>query len=103
MLTDEYGVDFSGVEWVQGSINSAGRHGNPTVPPLLKKVNIKVNNSGKSLSDLIDARRDRRDHRHGLSGTPCAQTRRSDDCSPTFPEVERDYYTSTGIYPIMHW
>ena len=40
MLSDEYGVDFSRVKWVQGSINVAGRHGNPTVPPLLKKLDI---------------------------------------------------------------
>ena len=54
-LSDEYGVDFSKVEWVQGAMNEAKPHGNPSAPPLLKPVNIVQNNSGKSLSQLLAA------------------------------------------------
>ena len=101
MLTDQYGVDFSGVEWVQGSINVAGHHGNPTVPPLLNKVNIKVNDSGKSLSELIDA-----GDIDAIIGTDFPRAMRTNKAIgrlfPDFPNVERDYYRSTGIYPIMH-
>ncbi|MGB7831070.1 MAG: ABC transporter substrate-binding protein [Xanthobacteraceae bacterium] len=101
MLTDQNGVDFSGVEWVQGSINVAGRHGNPTVPPLLNKVNIKVNDSGKSLSELIDA-----GEIDAIIGTDFPRAMRTNKAIgrlfPDFPDVERDYYRSTGIYPIMH-
>jgi 4,5-dihydroxyphthalate decarboxylase len=101
MLTDQYGVDFSGVEWVQGSINAAGRHGNPSAPPLLKKVNIKVNSGGKSLSELIDA-----GEIDAIIGTDFPRAMRTNKAIgrlfPNFPEVERDYYRATGIYPIMH-
>jgi 4,5-dihydroxyphthalate decarboxylase len=101
MLADQYGVDFSGVEWVQGSINVAGRHGNPSAPPLLKKVNIKVNESGKSLSELIDA-----GEIDAIIGTDFPRAMRTNTTIgrlfPNFPEVERDYYRATGIYPIMH-
>jgi len=101
MLTDEYGVNFSGVEWVQGAIDSSGTHGNPTVPPLLKKVNIKVNNSGKSLSELID-----QGDIDAIIGTDFPAAMRTNKSItrlfPNFPEVERKYYSSTGIYPIMH-
>src|SRR5262245_63974355 len=55
MLSDEYGVDFSGVQWVQGAMNEAGSHGNPSAPPLLKKADITNSVGGRSLSDLIDA------------------------------------------------
>jgi 4,5-dihydroxyphthalate decarboxylase len=101
MLSDEYGVDFSGVQWVQGSINAAGRHGNPTVPPLHKRVDIQVNNSGKSLSELIDAKKI-----DAIIGTDFPVAMRTNKSIgrlfPNFAEVERDYYRKTGIYPIMH-
>ena len=101
MLSDEYGVDFSRVKWVQGSINVAGRHGNPTVPPLLKKLDIQVNNSGKSLSELIDS-----GEIDAIIGTDFPIAMRTNKSIgrlfPNFPEVERDYYRKTGIYPIMH-
>jgi 4,5-dihydroxyphthalate decarboxylase len=101
MLTDEYGVDFSGVQWVQGSINVSGQHGNPTVPPLLKKVDIQNNNTGKSLSELIDA--GEIDAIIGTDVPDAARTNTSiDRLFPNFPEVERDSYRATGIYPIMH-
>ena len=100
-LMDDYGVDFSGVKWVQGAINSSGAHGDPTVLPLLKPVNIEVNHSGKSLSDLlsegsIDA----------MIGTNNPESRRTNpDVQRLFPDfkaVEMDLYKRTGIFPIMH-
>ncbi|OFZ97346.1 MAG: hypothetical protein A3H35_13280 [Betaproteobacteria bacterium RIFCSPLOWO2_02_FULL_62_17] len=100
-LTDDYGVDFSGVRWVQGAINSAGAHGDPTVLPLLKPVNIEINHSGKSLSDLlsegsIDA----------TIGTSNPDSRKTNPdvqrLFPDFKEVEKDLYKRTGVFPIMH-
>ena len=53
-LKDEYGVDLSGVHWVQGATNSPGSHGSPSPPPLLKPVSIEQNKSGYSLSELLE-------------------------------------------------
>jgi 4,5-dihydroxyphthalate decarboxylase len=101
MLADEYGVDFSRVQWIQGSINASGQHGNPTVPSLLKQVDIQNNKTGKSLSELIDA--GEIDAIIGTDVPHAARTNKSiDRLFPNFPEVERDYYRATGIYPIMH-
>jgi 4,5-dihydroxyphthalate decarboxylase len=101
MLKEEYGVDLSGVQWIQGAINAAGGHGNPTVPPLLRKVDIRNNTSGKSLSDLIDA-----GEIDAIIGTSVPVAMRTNPSIrrlfPHFAEVERDYYRRTGIYPIMH-
>jgi 4,5-dihydroxyphthalate decarboxylase len=55
MLQHQYGVDLGGVRWIQGAINSAGAHGSPTVPPMLKPVAIENNTTGRSLSDLLAA------------------------------------------------
>ena len=101
LLAHEYGVDLSDVRWVQGSINKPGRHGNPTVPPLLAHVAIENNLSDKSLSDLLDE-----GAIDAVIGTdfPVAMRRNPaiKRLFPNFPEVERDYYRKTGIYPIMH-
>jgi 4,5-dihydroxyphthalate decarboxylase len=101
MLMDEYGVDFSGVQWIQGSINTSSRHGNPSAPPLLKKVDIQNNETGKSLSELMDA-----GEIDAIIGTDVPSAIRTNDAIerlfPNFPDVERDYYRATGIYPIMH-
>jgi 4,5-dihydroxyphthalate decarboxylase len=101
LLMHEYGVDLSDVRWVQGSINKTGQHGNPTVLPLLKHVAIENNTSDKTLSDLLeDGTID------AVVGTdfPAALYRNPTikRLFPNFPEVERDYYRATGIYPIMH-
>src|SRR5713101_6939399 len=55
VLADEYGVDLTGVHWVQGATNSPESHGHPAAPPLLKPVSIEQNTSGRSLSELLDA------------------------------------------------
>lgn len=101
LLQHEYGVDLSRVHWVQGAINSAGAHGKPTVLPLARPVPIEINDSGKSLSDLLEERRI--DATIGTS-LPEAIGRNPDigRLFPNFVELEKDYYKRTGIYPIMH-
>jgi 4,5-dihydroxyphthalate decarboxylase len=101
LLQHDHGVDLSNVHWVQGAVNHASSHGDPTAMPLLKPVDIENNASGRSLSDLlatgeIDA----------IIGTGMpASLKTSPDVVrlfPNFREVEQDYYRRTHIFPIMH-
>ena len=41
-LQHDYGVDLSGVTWVQGAINKGGAHGQPTVLDMARPVRIEV-------------------------------------------------------------
>ena len=101
LLQHDYNVDLSGVQWVQGSINHASGHGNPTVMPLLKPVNIEVNDSCRSLSELFDA-----GELDAVSGTDMPDSMRTNPdlvrLFPDFRAVEQDYYRRTHIFPIMH-
>ena len=100
-LSDEYGVDFDACEWVQGAMNDAGAHGNPTVPPLLKPTRIANNHSGKSLSQLLEA-----GELDAVLGaiTPDAfgRDRRIQRLFPDFKDVELQYFKRKRIFPIMH-
>ncbi|NQV55464.1 MAG: ABC transporter substrate-binding protein [Rhodospirillales bacterium] len=101
MLESDHGVDLSGVHWVQGAIEKAGSHGNAKVPPLLKPVDIEINDSGKSLSDMLAA--GELDAVLGSRMPDSIVT--SDDVERLFPDFraeEKDYYIRTGIHPIMH-
>jgi len=53
LLQHDYGVDLASIRWVQGALKKAGAHGSPTVAPLLKEPTIEINQSGKSLSELL--------------------------------------------------
>ncbi len=101
LLQHEYGVDFGKIHWVQGAVNHAGAHGKPTVLPLLKPMPIEVDPSGRSLSDLIEAR-----VVDATLGTSLPEAIRTNpDIGRLFPnyvDMEREYYKRTGIYPIMH-
>jgi 4,5-dihydroxyphthalate decarboxylase len=101
LLEHDYGVDLSGVQWVQGSINHATGHGSPTVMPLLRKVNIEQNTSDRSLSDLFDA-----GELDAVSGTDMPAAMRTNPdlvrLFPNFRAVEQDYFRRTHIFPIMH-
>lgn len=101
ILTRDYGVDLSGVTWVQGSINGSGDHGKPTVMPLLGNPAVEINRSGKSLSDLLDG-----GSIDAIVGTTLPDSRRTNPdivrLFPTFPVIEREYFQRTGIFPIMH-
>jgi len=101
LLSDEHGIDFSKNEWVEGDINSAKRHGNPTILPTAKKLAISANTSDKSLSRMLEDGE--------LSaiigiGTPEAFGRNPDIVRlyPDYRAAEMDYYRRTKIFPIMH-
>jgi 4,5-dihydroxyphthalate decarboxylase len=101
LLAEEYGVDLSGVHWVEGAINQAAPHGHPTVLPVLRPVSIAANNTGRSLSDLLAA-----GEIDAILGTSLpASIKTSPDVVRLFPdfrEREKDYYRRTRIFPIMH-
>ncbi|MCC6777403.1 MAG: ABC transporter substrate-binding protein [Hyphomicrobiales bacterium] len=101
LLQDEHGVDFSNVQWVQGATNSPESHGNPAAPPMLKKVAIEHNRSGRSLSDLLAAGEIQAILGSGLPDS----LRTSPDVQRLFPDFharELDYFRRTRIFPIMH-
>jgi len=101
LLSDEYGIDFSKSEWVEGDINSPAPHGNPTILPPVKKISIVANQSGQSLSRLLEA-----GELQALIGTgvPEAFGRNPDIVRvyPDYRDAEMDYYRRTKIFPIMH-
>ena len=101
LLASEYGVDLSDVTWVQGAVQVAGAHGAPSAPPLLRQPRIEINDSGRSLDQLLDA--GEIDAVIGARVPACY--RRNPDIVHLFPnyvEIERAYYKRTRIHPIMH-
>ena len=100
-LEHEYGVDLDTVQWVMGAVEKPGSHGNPQPPDLLKPVNIEVNDTDKSLSDLlgdgaIDA---------VMGSRMPTNVGVHPDVIRLFPDyrlVEREFYRRTAIHPIMH-
>ena len=101
LLSDEHGIDFSNAQWVEGDINSAKPHGNPTILPTVKKLSISANRSGKSLSALLEE-----GELQAIIGTgvPEAFGRNPDIVRlyPDYRSAEMDYYRRTKIFPIMH-
>jgi 4,5-dihydroxyphthalate decarboxylase len=101
ILQHEYGVDLSGVQWVEGQINDSGQHGEPGVMPLVRPANITVNRGGKSLSELID-----RGELDAIVGTSLPESRRHNPAVvrlfPDFRRIEAEYHRRTGHFPIMH-
>jgi 4,5-dihydroxyphthalate decarboxylase len=101
LMQHDLGVDLSGIEWVQGAVNEPGVYGNPSVMPLLKPVNITPNQSGKSLSDLLEAG----DIQAIIGSNLPAALKRNPDVVRLFPDYrarEQDYFRRTRIFPIMH-
>ncbi|HEX3970512.1 MAG TPA: ABC transporter substrate-binding protein [Stellaceae bacterium] len=101
MLQHDHGVDMSKIHFVQGALNHVGSHGQPSAPPLLKKVDIEIADSKKSLSDLID-----KGEIDAIFATnlPTSMKHNPDVVRlfPNYREIEKDYYKRTGIFPIMH-
>lgn len=101
ILQHEYGVDLSTIRWVEGAINRVGDHGDPDILPLVRPVPIERNETGKSLSQLIDE-----GELDAIIGTSLPESRRHNPfvrrLFPDFREIEKAYYGRTGLFPIMH-
>jgi 4,5-dihydroxyphthalate decarboxylase len=99
LLSDRYGVDLSRIRWVQGAVEHGGAHGDPSPPPMLRPAAIEVNETGRSLSELLAA-----NEIDALAGAQRPNLRHP-DIVPLFADaraVERTYFRDTGIFPIMH-
>jgi 4,5-dihydroxyphthalate decarboxylase len=101
LMQHDLGVDLGDIEWVEGAVNEPGRYGHPSVMPLLRPVNIAPNQSGKSLSDLLET-----GEIHAIIGSnqPRALNRHPDVVRlfPDYRAREQDYFRRTRIFPIMH-
>ncbi len=101
LMQHDLGINLDSIEWVQGAVDQPGGYGNPSVMPLLKPVKIKQNQSGKSLSDLLEA-----GEIQAIIGSNLPRSlKRNPDVVRLFPdyrEKEKDYFRRTGIFPIMH-
>jgi 4,5-dihydroxyphthalate decarboxylase len=101
ILKNEFGVDLSKIRWVQSAMNTSGSHGSPTVLPLLEKISIENNTSGKTLGQLLaDGAID------ATLGTSLPDEIRTNPniarLFPNYVELDKDLYKRKGIYPIMH-
>lgn len=101
LLQRDQGVDLSGIQWIEGAIESPKPHGKPTVLPPLKPVSIEANTSGKSLSQLLEDGEVQAVIGADLPSCfgKCAHVQR---LFPDFKTEEKAYYRRTGIFPIMH-
>jgi 4,5-dihydroxyphthalate decarboxylase len=101
LLQNEFGVDLSGVRWVQGAVEKAGTHGKPHAPPLLRPPRIETNESGEPLDALLA----RGEIAALLGSRKPASLGRHPDVARLFPDyraIERKLYQTSRIFPIMH-
>jgi 4,5-dihydroxyphthalate decarboxylase len=97
----QHGVDLDSVQWVQGSLMSATSYGKPASMPLTKPVNIVQNDSGKSLSQMLEDG----DIAATIGADLPPSFRTAEHVKRLFPnskEVEKAYFKEKGIFPIMH-
>ena len=101
LLEHDYGVDLSGVEWVEGAIHKRGPHGDPPLIPLAREARIVENHPEKSLDQALDE-----GSIDAFLGTAWPESRRRNPdvqrLLPDYVEDEKAYFRRTGLYPIMH-
>jgi 4,5-dihydroxyphthalate decarboxylase len=101
LLMHDHGVDFSGVTWVEGALDESKPHRNPTRLPFSRPIRIEPNNSGRSLSQLLEAG----DIQATIGAALPEAARHNPNIGRLFPDYrvrEKDYFKRTKIFPIMH-
>ncbi|HKT18616.1 MAG TPA: ABC transporter substrate-binding protein [Stellaceae bacterium] len=101
LLQHEYGVDLSTIHWIQGAMEHPGTHGKPAVLPVLKKIDLVQNNSGKSLNQLLEDG-DIDAMTTATIPEPFGRNPNIQRLFPDFRRVEAEYFRRTKIFPIMH-
>jgi len=100
-LIHDFNVDLSKVTWLQGSINSPTAHGEPTVMPMYRTISITNNNTGHSLSDLLN-----QGQLDAIIGTTLPNSMKGNPnivrLFPNFRDIEKQYFKRTSIFPVMH-
>ena len=101
LLREEYGVDLSGVTWVEGAMEKAGTHGTPKRHQLAKPTRIEHNTSGLSLTELLE-RGDIDATLGALMPTSFGESPSIARLFPDFRATEIASYKASGAHPIMH-
>jgi 4,5-dihydroxyphthalate decarboxylase len=97
----QFGVDLSGVQWVQGAVESGGSHGHPHALPLLRPVAIEQNRSGRSLGELLAS--GEMDAYLGSRKPPSFGSHPDVvRLLPNHHALERELFERERIFPIMH-
>ena len=100
ILRDQYDVDTSFIEWVEGGVNEPRKPATSDVRPN-QAVNINELESAHTLSEALESGE--------IDAIIAARQPNSSMTSeyvvrliPNYREVEKDYFVTTGIFPIMH-
>ncbi|MDO6730876.1 ABC transporter substrate-binding protein [Marinovum sp. 2_MG-2023] len=101
ILLDEFGVRPSDIHWVRGQLNAPGRTPELAVP-VPDGLTAEPAPDDRSLSDLLAA--GEIDGFVGPRPPDCFQQGHPDvrRLFPNSDQIAREYYQSTGIFPVMH-
>jgi 4,5-dihydroxyphthalate decarboxylase len=101
ILQDQYAVDWSGITWVEGGVNT------PRLPDAemdlrpLKEVALEHPPPDKSINDLLLAG-DIEAYFGARQPEAFGKQPHIQRLFPNYREIEREYFKKTGIFPIMH-
>lgn len=97
----QFGCDITKIKWVQGSINEKGSHGEPTLMPLVKPVDIVNKPDGVTLGDMLEA-----GEIDAIIGTSLPNAIKTNPdivrMFPNYKEIEKELWVKDRIWPIMH-
>lgn len=97
----QFGCDIHKIKWVQGSINEKGSHGQPTLMPLVKPVDIVNKPDGVTLGDMLEA-----GEIDAIIGTSLPNAIKTNPdivrMFPNYKEIEKELWVKDRIWPIMH-
>lgn len=97
----QFGCDINKIKWVQGSINEKGSHGQPTLMPLVKPVDIVNKPDGVTLGDMLEA-----GEIDAIIGTSLPNAIKTNPdivrMFPNYKEIEKELWVNDRIWPIMH-
>jgi len=103
ILSDDFGVTSQDVDWCVGGYNAPDPHYAHRIPLTLAQAKIRVTTIPSTES--IDGMLRRGDLAAAFPGVPQSFRDGSEDVARLFEDywnVEADYFTRTGIFPIMH-
>jgi len=97
ILEDEYGVAPKDIHWFEGGEGASVREVDVTLPPDVRREAVP---GDRNLGDMVA--HGELDAFIGARRPAAAASGRVSRLFPDFRRVERAYYETTGIFPIMH-